>query len=291
MVQPNLHQPSKANFKPDSPLPTGQSTALAWRENETINKLITTLVKPFDDPTLKKIKIKMQSTLISGEAIYLSKTSGLCVGHSKTVVLASLEDLAVRDRFMRRTIPTSFFLEDLILEAIHENHDVRYYALKFPPPMRDREFLTSSVQKQIDQDTIVVCNFPTIVKRHQTKDTKENRVRAEVHQFYQMKRIAEGVTRFDFYVKVDMRGKMPKFVINHILPVFMGFPLTRQSYFQHQRKLSILDADDGKRMGIMLSYKASSKVSERAKLRYKQLSFNSKKLNPLALQRRNRQKS
>jgi len=242
-------------------------------------------------PTLKKIKIKMQSTLISGEAIYLSKTSGLCVGHSKTVVLASLEDLAVRDRFMRRTIPTSFFLEDHILEAIHENHDVRYYALKFPPPMRDREFLTSSVQKQIDQDTIVVCNFPTIVKRHQTKDTKENRVRAEVHQFYQMKRIAEGVTRFDFYVKVDMRGKMPKFVINHILPVFMGHPLTRQSYFQHQRKLSILDAEDGKRMGIMLSYKASSKVSERAKLRYKQLSFNSKKLNPLALQRRNRQKS
>jgi len=267
-------------------------TDLAWRESELMNKLRKTLVKPFNDTTLRKRKIKMQSTLITGEAILLSKVSGLCVGHSTAVVLASLEDLAVRDRFMRRNNATSsFYLENLVLEAIHENHDVRYYALKFPPPMRDREFLNSSVQKQIDEDTIVVCDFPTIVKRHQTKDTKENRVRAEVHQFYQMKMIAEGVTRFDFYVKVDMRGKMPKFVINHILPVFMGFPLTRQSYFQHQRKLSILDADDGKRMGIMLSYKASSKVSERAKLRYKQLSFNSKKLNPLALQRRNRQKS
>ena len=290
MDTPNLNRIPDANFKPQ--LPTGPMTDLAWRESELMNKLRKTLVKPFNDTTLRKRKIKMQSTLITGEAILLSKVSGLCVGHSTAVVLASLEDLAVRDRFMRRNNATSsFYLENLVLEAIHENHDVRYYALKFPPPMRDREFLNSSVQKQIDEDTIVVCDFPTIVKRHQTKDTKENRVRAEVHQFYQMKRIAEGVTRFDFYVKVDMRGKMPKFVINHILPVFMGFPLTRQSYFQHQRKLSILDADDGKRMGIMLSYKASSKVSERAKLRYKQLSFNSKKLNPLALQRRNREKS
>ncbi|GMI62307.1 hypothetical protein ScalyP_jg5321, partial [Parmales sp. scaly parma] len=180
-------------------------------EADAINQIREMLVPPFSDPKIKKKKLKMNSPLVSGECIVLSKKKGLAAGHASISVPTSLEALCSFDREKRLEITGTYFLTDETLEDVSPSHFVKYFAIPFPSPFYDREFLTSNIYSRVDEDTLVFILCPTIVKTHQSDSTRGTRVRGTIQQYLEMKRVGPNLTRMDYYSLMNMNGKVPKF--------------------------------------------------------------------------------
>jgi len=144
---------------------------------------------------------------------------------------------------------------------VHKDHQVRYYAKAFPAPLSDREFLTSTIHRKIDDDTVVWVCSPTIIPQHQTPKTRHGRVRGDVLQYCKLTRIGLNESQIDYYAMLNMGGFIPNIVINQFFPRFMSVICRRQEHFQHLRKLAELTAVDGRRMAIMLKLKSRKKES------------------------------
>jgi len=240
-------------------------STLPQAEADAINQIREMLVPPFSDPKIKKKQLKMKSPLVKGEAIIFSHNKGLAAGHASISVPTSLEALCSFDREKRLEITGKFFISEEKLEDVSPSHFVKYFAFPFPFPFHDREFINSTIYSHVDEDTIILLECPTIVKRHQTDSTRSTRVRGTIQQYLEMKRVGPNLTRMDYYSLMNMNGNVPKFVSKILLPAYIGaIPIMRQEHFQNQRQLSFLDYNDGRIMGIMLMTKLyHKKIEER----------------------------
>ncbi|GMI57438.1 hypothetical protein ScalyP_jg5116 [Parmales sp. scaly parma] len=180
-------------------------------EADAINQIREMIVTPFSDPKIKKKQLKMKSPLVKGEAIIFSHNKGLAGGHASISVPTSLEALCSYDSEKRRESTGTYFLTDETLEDVSPSHFVKYFAIPFPSPLNDRELLTSTIWTQIDQDTFVLVQCPTIVKTHQSDSTRGTRVRATIYQYLEMKRVGPNLTRMNYYSLMNMNGNVPKF--------------------------------------------------------------------------------
>ena len=238
-------------------------STLPRTEAHAINQIREMLVPPFSDPKIKKKQLKMKSPLVKGEAIIFSHNKGLAAGHASISVPTSLEALCSFDREKRLEITGTYFLTDETLEDVSPSHFVKYFAIPFPSPFYDREFITSNIYSRVDEDTLVFILCPTIVKTHQSDSTRGTRVRATIHQYLEMKRVGPNLTRMEYYSLMNMNGNVPKFVSKILLPGYIGGILIKyQEHFQNQRQLSMLDSNDGRIMGIMLLTKLYHKRIE-----------------------------
>ncbi|GMI52713.1 hypothetical protein ScalyP_jg7238 [Parmales sp. scaly parma] len=188
-----------------------QISTLPQAEADAINQIREMLVPQFSDPKIKKKKLKMNSPLVSGECIVLSKKKGLAAGHASISVPTSLEALCSFDRENRLEITGKFFISEEKLEDVSPSHFVKYFAFPFPYPFHDREVINSTIYSHVDEDTIVYVQCPTIKNEHQTDSTRGTRVRATIHQYLEMKRVGPNLTRMEYYSLMNMNGNVPKF--------------------------------------------------------------------------------
>ncbi|GMI54234.1 hypothetical protein ScalyP_jg1248 [Parmales sp. scaly parma] len=191
-------------------------STLPQAEADAINQIREMLVPPFSDPKIKKKQLKMKSPLVKGEAIIFSHNKGLAAGHASISVPTSLEALCSFDREKRLEITGKFFISEEKLEDVSPSHFVKYFAFPFPFPFHDREFINSTIYSHVDEDTIILLQCPTIVKRHQTDSTRSTRVRGTIQQYLEMKRVGPNLTRMDYYSLMNMNGNVPKFRGNNL---------------------------------------------------------------------------
>ena len=93
-----------------------------------------------------------------------------------------------------------------------EGADIRYWKIKMPMLVTNRDFLCARVSRTNFKD----FDYSMVVKsiEHQAKPKTSKYVRADVRSFFYMKKIDESSTQVQVIMSVDPKGLIPKFVYN-----------------------------------------------------------------------------
>ena len=215
-------------------------------EEETSFSKSLKIKESFKQAKASKRTLPTPSPLLKAYSI-IEKGSSVGIGHSSTRVFCPR--LQLRSHLSDER-STGFLHQSE--EHVSPHHKISYYAMAFPAPLRPREWFVSVITKQLDPQTTVVASFPCTA-RHRAPNL--GYVRAEAWQLYFLRSLNEYETQVDFYTKLDMHGRIPKFVINTKLPEYLSKPLVWQAHFQHLRALPQLGVEDGRAMGVMLANK------------------------------------
>ncbi len=126
-------------------------------------------------------------------------------------------------------------------------HRIVLYNENHNPGLRNRTFLNSVLwqQRSAEPRVFVLCVVPIDHHFQIRPADEEHALRAETLRFFRFTALRPDVTLFEFASSLDLKGHVPKLVIEKIaIPLTMHVPITYQTYFLKLRPMAACTADD-----------------------------------------------
>ena len=103
-------------------------------------------------------------------------------------------------------------LESEIIEKYDDSHFIFYQSTNMPFPVKDRDVVLEYSRIQNPETKTVHIEFNTIKGKMKVKD---NFIRVPMsHSSYTIKSNSDGYTTFDYFIKVDVGGSLPQWLVN-----------------------------------------------------------------------------
>ena len=196
-------------------------------------------------------QLRSSDVFVTMESTFEEGGSAAGIGRAITVVDASIEDCAAWEvaRMTRERMKEHYTFGGLGKSVVKlNNHSELFYsAFKFSA-LAPREFLVKDIWRKMDEDTMVVVyedfehdDFPV--------GGGKDFVRASSKSYYKYERLPEieGIpqTRVTWCVQVDLKGLIPKALMNLKTSQTLGFLSTMRKKFDKS-----MDIDAGRRSTI-----------------------------------------
>lgn len=147
-------------------------------------------------------------------------------------IVKAIEDVEAQSDWVESTI------EAKILERKSSGTFVFYQGTDMPYPVKDRDVVMQYTRNQDPQSKEVQIDF-TNVEGYKEKNSKYVRI-PELHSSYKFVPEADGVISVNYKLKIDVGGKMPKWVVN--MAITKGPIDTMEALFDAIRKGKYTDA-------------------------------------------------
>ena len=147
-------------------------------------------------------------------------------------------------------------------EAKNSHHLIAFTEMK-NPPFHNRTFLTATIWKKLSEAPATYAWVTAPLDTHPSVKPEDERhaVRAEIHRCVRLTAVGEAsdITKFEYAVSLDLKGHVPKRLIQGIaVPAAMGLAYAVQQYFLQIKPRAACKAQDGVWVGLMLMDIASS---------------------------------
>ena len=132
------------------------------------------------------------------------------------------------------------------IHVVNDHHKINYSCRKLPPPLKPREWLIRHMFHQPKSNTIKY--FATSIHDDDpdlppsfSKTTLINIIRGEYSVIHEYKRLPHNQTKFTVWLKVDIKGSIPKKIANMGMKGLLDIVYEAYMYFQRDEEIDKLE--------------------------------------------------
>ena len=131
------------------------------------------------------------------------------------------------------------------IAKINPHHQIHYLCVKLPFPLKPRDWLNRIIFKRLDNGDYIYCSRSVDesgddIPKFDKSSLRPSPTSAEFAGFYKLERLPFDCCKVTYVAKVDIKGSVPKVVVETGLGTIVDTPRRAYEFFKRDKEVSVM---------------------------------------------------